>query len=326
VPANLTPQYHAAEQRFREARSTEEKIEALEEMLAVMPKHKGTDKLKADLRRRMAKLQEEEGRAGKGRRGVDPYHIKREGAGQVALYGLPNAGKSSLLSALTHAVSPVADYPFTTHQPVVGMMPFEDVQIQLVDLPPLMDEGSRDWLPRVLRRADALALVLDATEDAATQASLLEEGLREMGLSLRGRGEPPEETGRDRVKAFLICLTKVDLAPDLKGPLEDLAPWPAPAVLVSALDTPSLEDFRRASFASLELIRVYTKAPHEKPVKRNPLILPRGATVEDAARGIHKDFAQNLKFARIWGEGFFEGQMVGRDQVLHDGAVVEFHA
>ena len=136
MPANLTPEYLAAEEEFKSAQSHEEKIAALERMLSTVPKHKGTEKLQADIKRRLSRERKEGHKKG-GARTVPFWLVKKEGAGQVALIGPPNAGKSSLLAALTNARPEVADYPFTTHAPTPGMMAYENIQVQLIDLPPV---------------------------------------------------------------------------------------------------------------------------------------------------------------------------------------------
>jgi ribosome-interacting GTPase 1 len=136
MPANLTPEYFKAEQWYRQATTNEEKILALERMLAVMPKHKGTDHLKADLRRKLSKLKEVSTQKGRAKR-VDIFYVPRTGSGQVVLLGTPNCGKSSIVAALTNAKVNVADFPFATSGPVPGMLQFEDVQIQLIDMPPI---------------------------------------------------------------------------------------------------------------------------------------------------------------------------------------------
>ena len=139
------------------------KIAALEKMLATLPKHKGTEKIQADLRRRLSQARKDSLKKGAGH-AAPFYFVEREGAGQVALVGPANSGKSSLLRALTHARPEVADYPFTTRLPMPGMMTYENVQIQLVDLPPLAAEFMEPWLPQVLRNANASVLVLDVNE------------------------------------------------------------------------------------------------------------------------------------------------------------------
>jgi len=165
VPANLTPQYKEAEERFRQAATHAEKLEALHEMIALLPKHKGTEKMLAGLRQRLSKLEEEGERAARsGGHRADPGHVRREGAGQWVLVGPPNAGKSSLLKALTHAHPEIGAWPFTTRLPQPGMMPFEDVQVQLVDTPPLAVAPFDPVLINIARNADVLLLVLDTID------------------------------------------------------------------------------------------------------------------------------------------------------------------
>ena len=166
MPANLTPDYQAAEERYRQADTIEEKIEALREMLATIPKHKGTEKLQADIKRRLSKTQQEQmQRRRSGARRHDPSHIPGEGAGQIALIGPPNTGKSSLLAAITHAQPDIAEYPFTTHAPQPGMMTYEDVQVQLIDTPPLTHEPFDFLHVNIARNADAVLLVVDTVDE-----------------------------------------------------------------------------------------------------------------------------------------------------------------
>ena len=153
MPANLTPQYLEAERRFRQATSPDEQLEALEAMMATIPKHKGTEHMRADIRRRMAKVRTEAARSKKAAaKGPTWHHVPREGAGQIALVGAPNAGKSRLLAALTNANPVVAPYPFSTRTPLPGMVPFEDINIQLVDLPPIAPETAEPWLFALARQ------------------------------------------------------------------------------------------------------------------------------------------------------------------------------
>src|SRR5919204_4200524 len=155
MPANLPPDYYAAESAFRAATSPQAKLEALERMLAIMPHHKGTDHLRADLRARRAKLIQEVSRQ-RAHGHADLYAVRREGAGQAMLVGAPNAGKSSLLRALTGAPARVADYPFTTQLPQPAMMAFEDIQVQLIDLPPVVAGATPAWLRGLVPHTDLL--------------------------------------------------------------------------------------------------------------------------------------------------------------------------
>ncbi len=329
MPANLPPHYKEAEQRFREAKGPEEKLVAMREMLALLPKHKGTDKLQADLRRRIARLEDEAAhphRAGGHR--ADPGHVRREGAGQWVLVGPPNAGKSALLRALTHAHPEVAAYPFTTRLPQPGMMPFEDVQVQLVDTPAISAQHAESWIGNLVRNADGVALVLDVTaDDLELGVTLFHHLLERARVWPAGRPSPPGSPLLAR-RPVVVVANKCDRDPD--GTFVALAraavePW-LPCFAVSAERGIGLEDLRRALFAGLDRIRIYAKEPGKKPDLARPFVLPRGATVHDLARVVHKDVAERLKFARLWGTARFGGQQVERDHPLSDRDVVELHA
>ncbi len=329
MPANLTPQYQAAEARFRAAQTVEERIDALRDMLAVIPKHKGTEKLQADLRRKLSKYQQDqEQHRRSGGRHHDPGHIAREGAGQIAMIGQANTGKSSLLAALTHAHPEIADYPFTTRAPQPGMMPFEDVQVQLVDTPPVAEPFDPVVL-NVARNADATLVVLDAAAlPAGEQAELLRRFLERARIIPPGRPVPEELRISGRVQPVLLALNKADLKPDeeaVRHACETLG-TDLPAWRISAAHGHGLEELRAALFDTLGVLRAYTKEPGKKPDLERPFVLRRGATVHDLATIIHEDVGASFRFARIWGSARFDGQQVERDHPLQDRDVVEIHA
>src|SRR5215471_8844892 len=164
MPANLTPQYMEAEKRFKQAESVPDRIAALEEMMATIPRHKGTEKLQAELKKKMSALRKE-AEAGKKGAKRESFVIDREGARQLALTGAPNSGKSQLLRVLTHATPEVAEYPYTTRTPIPGMLLFENVRLQLVDLPPISPDYTESWVPQIIRNADAVLWVLDLSDD-----------------------------------------------------------------------------------------------------------------------------------------------------------------
>ena len=326
MPANLPPQYFEVEKRYREARSVSEKLKYLEEMLAIMPKHKGTDKLKADLRRRIAQLKDMGAtRKGPGRR-APIYLVEREGVGQVVLLGPPNTGKSSLLAALTKAQPAIAEYPYTTRTPLTGMMRFENIQVQLVDCPPLGEEYLEPWFPDLLRRADAFAVVLSPPEDPAAQLKVIESTLAGYHLALQSqdRSSPPPGLA---TRHTLVIFNKADLLPDpeeLELYLEVLGDS-FPVRAVSALTGQGLPELREALFSFLHLLRVYTRAPGKAANFKSPFVVPVQTTLQELADRIHHDLGKNFKFARVWGKDTFDGQRVQRDYLLREGDIVEIH-
>jgi ribosome-interacting GTPase 1 len=328
MPANLPPQYHEAEKRYRTARAIPEKVAALQEMLAVMPKHKGTDHLKADLRAKVAKLMDELERPAGPRGGrPSPFSIRKEGAGQAVLVGPPNSGKSSLLAALTDARARVASYPFTTQVPEPGMLRFENTHIQVVDTPPLSEGRLESRLFGLLRNSDLLVAVVDLGAAPSAQVEAVLQVLGQWGMQALGLGEDPEPGHRQTEKRLMIAANKADLegAQDtFQGLLADYGQR-FPVVLTSTADAAGLEELGRQIFRSLGVIRVYTASPGSEPHFENPLVLPQGSTVEDAATSIHKAWQHKLKYALVWGSAKFEGQRVGRDYVLVDGDILQLH-
>jgi hypothetical protein len=330
MPANLTPQYKEAEERYRQAETPEEKLAALEEMMAVISKHKGTEHIRADIKRRISKLKQQEEQKGGGRR-TSFYNVEKEGGGQVVLVGPPNAGKSRLLSRITNAQPDIGDYPFTTQRPLCGMMPYEDIQFQIVDMPPIMEEFTEPWMAAVVRNADAALLVLDTSDGSVLEE--IESTLRVLEkhrVRLYGwdRPVPPDDTGIMVPRKAILVAHKMDKpdSPDNLEIVRELYGDRFPVVPVSSESGNGLEGLKQDVFRMLDVVRVYTKIPGKPPDMDAPYVLPRGATVQDLANTVHKDIAQNLRFARIWGEGKFDGQMVSRDHELDDRDVIELHA
>jgi len=325
MPANLPPDYFKAEQWFRTATTNEEKILALERMLAVMPKHKGTDHLKADLRRKLSKLKEAgaQKRAGKH---VDIFHVPRTGAGQVVLLGTPNCGKSSIVAALTNAKVNVADFPFATGGPVPGMVRFEDVQIQLVDMPPITADYSAPGQVGTYRHCDLIAIVVDLSAEPLEQLRICLDFLESRNLLMSEQTSALDERGNVLAKRVFCVGTKSDIAPE--GSLESLkksCPRPLEFVEVSAKTGIGLEKLPRVFFEQLGIIRIYAKPPGKPPDMDEPFTMPVGSTVADLAQAIHRQLAEKLQSARIWGTGVYKGQNVQLNHVLHDKDIVELH-
>jgi ribosome-interacting GTPase 1 len=325
MPANLTPEYIAAEKNFRMAKTTLEKIACLEEMLSVMPNHKGTDHLRADLRTKIAKLTQSLDKKSATARAS--MMIEKTGAGQVAVIGPPNTGKSQIVASLTKATPTVAAYPFTTQSAMPGMMAFENVQIQLIDTPPWGEQPPEWWLLNIVRRADGLLLVADLTQDPVAQAEALIARLNEKRIGIGQDTGITDEDAPVNYKKALLVGNKSDL--DYGGAnyraLKYRYGERVPVIAVSAIGQ-ELDALRQNIYQMLDIIRVYTKTPGGKPDMTDPIILSKGGTLEDAAISVHKDFGKKMKYARIWGSGKFDGVMVKRDHVLLDGDIIELHA
>jgi uncharacterized protein len=327
MPANLTPQYLEAELKFKQAKTTPEKIKALEVMMAVIPKHKGTERLRGQLKSRMAKLKEELQRRPTVGRAEQAYNIKREGAAQVVLLGLPNSGKSSLLSQITGASSEVAIYPFTTQKPIPGMMEYENLQIQLVDTPPIQSDHIEPGFPNLIRNADALLLLVDLTEDPIFQMEILLEKLNEMRIKVVGKRPIPSlEPGWASLRALLVG-NKCDVKNAIGAyqSFESHFRGTFPILPISVKERMNFDELKKEIYQVLDILRVYTKVPGKEPDLTEPVILKKGSTVGDVAVSIHKDFVAELRYAKIWGSGKFDGQMVKRDYHVSEGDVIELH-
>ncbi len=327
MPANLPPTYLEAERRYREARTTEEKIEALEEMFAIIPKHKGTDKMQADIKRRISRHKEEAQKKKGAAKQKSAFSIEKEGASQVIVIGPPNAGKSSLITALTNAEPEIAPFPHTTHKPTPGMAPYENIQFQLVDTLPITADYVDPLMMDLVRRVDIVVILLDITTDPIGQYEEIMRILEEYRIFPEGT-EVPENIRRPVfMKKISVVVNKVDgpgREEDFQAFLE-LAELKVPALPVSILNGTNLDVFLRIIYDMSGIIRVYSKNPGREPDMDEPFVIPRDSTLEDLAGRIHKDFLTKLKYARIWGRTVHDGMMVQRDYVMQDGDIVEIH-
>ncbi len=329
MAVNLTPQYLEAEAEYKRAQTAEERLECLKKMWALVPKHKASEKLQAELKTKLSDAREEveHERKSPKKSGVS-HKIPRQGAGQVILVGGPNGGKSRLLTRLTRATPEVAPYPFTTREPHAGMMEWEDVRVQLLDTPPITADYLESYLSSMVRSADAALLVVDLGDDEGPLAAeAVVERLAQTKTLLVG--QPPAESddpALHHTKTILVA-NKLDL-PEAAERLELVRELFGPRFSVQALDAESgrgLEELRTAIYRLLNVIRVYSKKPGKPPDMTSPFTCPAGSTLLQMAELVHRDFADKLKSARIWGTGVYDGQTVTRDHVLHDKDVVELH-
>jgi len=326
LPANLTPQYFKAEQWYKTAATNEEKILAIEEMLRVIPKHKGTEHLQADLKRKLSQLRDAATQQKKTGKHVDIFHVPRGGAGQVVLLGTPNCGKSSIVAALTNAKVHVADFPFATTGPVPGMMMFEDVQIQLVDMPPITADYSAPGQVGTYRTCDIIAVVIDLSADVEEQWLICLDFLESHSLLIDKQTPARDDQGNVLGKKILCICTKSDVArPGAMEKLKESCNRCVEFIEISTVTRAGLDKLAATCFGMLGIIRVYAKPPGKPADMAEPFTLPVGSTVMDLATLIHRQLAEKFKSARIWGTGVHDGQHVQRTHVLNDKDIVELH-
>jgi ribosome-interacting GTPase 1 len=329
MAVNLTPQYHEAEAEYKRAQSAEERLACLKKMWTLVPKHKASEKLQAELKTKISETKEEierEKRSPK-KAGVS-YKIPRQGAGTVMLLGGPNAGKSRILTRLTRATPEVAPFPFTTREPTPGMMDWEDVRVQLIDTPPITADYLEGYLSSMVRAADGCVLVVDLGDDDGPFAAeaVLEKLAHVKTVLTRERPAEAEDPTIEYCRT-LLAANKVN-ADGAADRLEIVRELFGPRFGILALDAESgtgLEELRTAIYKMLDAIRVYSKKPGKPPDMQAPFTCPAGSNVLRFAEVVHREMAEKLKSARVWGTGVFDGQTVTRDHVLHDKDVVELH-
>ena len=383
MPANLPAEAEKALAKYQAARTIQDKIKALEEALSLIPDHKGTEKLRGRIKRRIAELRREAERKASARAArKDTFHIPKEGAAQVALIGVANSGKSSLLRALTNAKPQVSPYQLTTVEPVPGMMVKNGLELQLVELPAILTEDLQET--RLTNRsigfaknADLILLVLDGGKDPAAQLEKILKLFDESGITLkpkrceieiekkdsggirlvvfgRLRADPRDVADllrsvglrnavvkihgdadlddieeiiiRDLIhKKAVVVVNKADLMkPGDLEKVERILGGEVPVIAVSALNGEKLGEIGEKIIESLDLIKVYTRKDGVRSDK--PLAVRRGSTVKDLAELIHREFAEKMKYAKVWGKSVkVQGQRVGPDHVLEDGDTVEIY-
>jgi uncharacterized protein len=329
MAVNLTPQYHEAEAEYKKAQTADERLACLQKMWKEVPKHKASEKLQAELKTKISETKAEIEQEKKSpKKGGVSYKIPRQGAGQYLIVGGPNAGKSRLLTRLTRATPEVAAYPFTTREPHAGMMDWEDVRVQLIDTPPVTPDFLEPYVSSMVRSADAALLMVDlGDDDGPFAAETVLERLAGTKTHLVGELPPEQDDFSLKYVRTLLVANKTD-APGAGDRLEIVREMFGQRFAihpVAAEHGTGLEELRTTIYQFLNVIRVYTKQPGKPPDMTSPFTCPAGATLVEMAALVHRDFAENLKSARIWGTGVHPGQSVGREHVMQDKDVVELH-
>jgi ribosome-interacting GTPase 1 len=328
MPTNLPPQYFEVEKNLKSATTPEEKINILEELLSIIPKHKGTEKLRALHKTKISKLKSSaQKKSGPAKHG--PSHkIKKSGAGQIVIIGPPNAGKSSLVKLLTKTTPHVSDYPFTTVAAYPAMMKYENIQIQIVDTPPITAEYMEPWHPDLIKSADGVIILIDPSDpDHLDMLQVLLEKLKEKKIEFIGEEKLPLPGSGLSYKKNLMVANKNDLpgAAENLEILKEILELDFKWISVSTRTGDGLENLKKRIFSLLDIIRIYSKIPGKKADLNEPFTLEKGSNVMDMARAVHKDFAHKLRFARIWSKNKYEGQRVNRNYILEDEDIIELH-
>jgi len=329
MPANLPPQYFETEKKLKHAKTPQEKIKILEELLSIVPKHKGTEKLQALLKTKIAKLKSAAQKKPSVARHSPTHCVEKSGAGQVILIGPPNSGKSMLVKSLTNANPEIGDYPFTTRLSYPAMMDFENIQIQLVDTPPITPDYMESWLFEFIKESDGILMLLDSSDSRSVNTveallSLLKD--KKIELYSENKGALEKKEGIFLKKALVVANKKdLLLEDDNLNTLHEFCERKYKLIPISALTGEGLDVLKRDIFLMLDVIRVFSKIPGKKADLNDPFTLQKGSSVIDMARTVHKDFALKLKYARIWSKNKYQGQMVNRDHILEDEDILELH-
>ncbi len=328
MPANLPPQYFETERKLKTAKTPHEKIVILEELLSIVPKHKGTEKLQALLKTKIAKLKLTAQKKPTVAKHAPTFHIEKSGAGQVVLIGPPNAGKSMLIKSLTNANPEIGDYPYTTQIPYPAMMKYENIQIQLIDTPPITPDYVDVWHYELIKGADGVLLCSDmANQDQSLALLAILDRLKEKRIEFIREDQEPLSEGPYFYKRAMIVANKTDFpsAAENIQALKDLLADMLSVISVSASRGDGLETLKGKIFSLLHVIRIFSKIPGKKADLKDPFTLKKGSTVMDFSRAIHRDFSQKLKYARIWSKTKYQGQKVNRDHILEDEDIIELH-
>lgn len=299
MPINASPEYFRAQGEYLAAKTKDEKIKALERLIMLAPKHKGSENLLANLKSKLSKLKREieDEKKRKKYRASSVALVKKTADAFVVLVGLTSSGKSALLAALTNATPKISPFPFTTIKPEQGVFDYSGCKIQIVELPSLRQDIEMDSETLgIIRISDLIVIVATTNEEID---SILQE-LKDAKIAL----------------PTLIIHNKADVIQKVPSKSE---------LSVSASTKQNIAELKDKIFMKLKIMRVFTKEPGKKS-SHLPIILKKDATIKDLAKKIHKSFLEKFNYALVWGSSVkFPGQRCGLDHKLQDGDVVEIY-
>jgi len=349
MPINAGPEYGAAERKYHEAKTPEEKLKALENLLRHAPSHKGSEVLRADIKLKISKLKLLMAKQKKiAKKSSHSFTIKKEGVAQVVICGLTNSGKSYLLSKLTNAKVAIADYEFTTKMPELGILDYLGIKLQLIEIPAITkDFMYKDKGPMffsIIRNSSLVVFLIKQ----ASEINFLKEEFEKAnirldkkspnviikkqasgGINVIGNTNIPYAAIVEKCKNYSIYNAIIEFHENIS--LADFDSLLNPStvflpllIIKNDFKNFNLEDIKNNIWNKLGLIKVYTKTPG-KEKDHPPIAMKQNSTIKDLAVFIHKDFLKNFRFARIWGSSRFPGQVLGLDYVLKDNDVAEIH-
>ena len=345
MPINATLDYQKAERVYHEARTISEKIKALEDMLRKAPSHKGAENLRNEIKQKLSKLRDLQDKQ-KSQGSRFQISVRKEGAAQVVILGVPNSGKSTLLTKLTNAKPEIAQYPFTTKLPEVGVMDHEGIKIQIVEIPAITEGFSaRDLGPTflgIVRQAELILILankdseLEIIKNELANSNIIIDKERPKikikksgtgGLMFVGKIKGSIVTAKKilRDKGIHNATIEFQEKVTLKELEEVLSEGISYHKVIMVNTKNKVDEIKKKIWKNLDLIIVFTKQPGKKK-EYPPVALKKGATIKDLTSKVHKDFLKKFKFARVWGDSVkFEGAQSGLNLVLCDMDVVEFH-
>lgn len=296
MPINASPEYYKAYAEYLNAKTLEERIRRLEEVIRQAPKHKSSEVLLAQLRLRLSKLKKES--ETKSKKGGGKKGIKKTGDAQMIILGTENSGKSLLLSRITNANPEISELPFTTIKPEIGTLDLDGLKVQIIEMPANADSESFS----LVHGANLLLILTKSLKEIIKWTKLISEK-------------------RIRTKKIFVFNNKEDLEDEELKKIRNLKNISE----ISLKDDKNIKELKERIFENLDLIRIYTKEPG-KEKSSVPMILEKGATIYDMAEKIHKEYPKRFLNAKIWGKSAkFGGQIVGIGHKLEDKDIVELH-